>query len=203
MEDAAEGYDTKYDASKMMNPNLNLYTIVNGERLAINAMPFVPESMTVQLGFSTALAGLHKFQFDDISILNFVNLVYLKDNYLGTLTQIETFSDYTFNSQVGTYNDRFELVFGNTMTDIERAKSTLANFTVNPNPVIGDEILVNVTDRSERVELTLADLLGREVFTKTFAAGETIRLAKPNVSGQYLIKVKTPTSLHTKSVIVR
>jgi hypothetical protein len=203
MEDASAGYDTKYDASKMLNPNLNLYTIANGERLAINAMPFEPEQTTVQLGFSTVLSGQHRFQFDDLAILNASTQVYLKDNYAGTLTQVESFHAYAFETEAGTVNDRFELIFTNSTTYVESVKSQLTNFTVSPNPVIDEDFSVTVKDGSERVELTISDLLGREILSKKFESGEAIKVERPQVKGQYLIRVKTPSSLHTKSVIVQ
>lgn len=203
MEDSEDGYDTRYDAAKMVNPDLNLYTIANSDKLAINAMPFSPEQTVVPIGFTTVLSGLHKFQFEDLSVLNVATQVYLKDNYESTLTQVESFGDYSFECQPGTYDDRFELIFTNSTTDVEKIKAAMSNFVVSPNPAVGDKIQVKVKDGSDRVELTLVDLLGREVFARSFAAGESIQFTKPQISGQYLIKVKTQTSLHTKSVIVK
>lgn len=203
MEDAATGYDTKYDAAKMMNPSLNLYTISGGEKLAINAMPFEPEAMTVQLGFSTVLSGEHRFQFDDLNVLNSATLVYLKDNYSGTITEVESFHAYPFETAAGTYNDRFELVFTNSVTDVERIRTSMQGLTVMPNPAVGDFITVYVADLAAAATVELVDMLGRVLVSNQVKTGEAVKVRKPQIAGQYLIKVKTPTSLHTKSVIVQ
>jgi hypothetical protein len=202
MEDAIDEYETKYDASKMMNPALNVYTLLNSERFAINAMPFNDETEVVSLGFSTDLNGTHGFQFDGLSRLNFATLVYLRDNYLGTITEITSSDTYTFSAQAGQYDDRFELIFTNSISAVERMKFNVSSLTVSPNPVTDGQISVTVKSESGPVQVSVLDLLGREISNGVFKSNSEIKMDRPGVKGQYLIKVKTQSSTLSRMITV-
>jgi hypothetical protein len=203
LDDAVNEYETRYDAVKMMNVALNVYTVINGERLAINALPFDSETKTIQLGYSTVLSGTHGFQFDGLSLLNGASQVWLKDNYSGTITAITNSDTQTFTTQAGTFDDRFELIFTNSVTSINKALPQFAGIKVYPNPISGTAFNIEIADRAGEVQVTVLDMLGRTINSDTFTNGQAIQVAKPNRAGQYVVKVKTRTSLHTEAVIVQ
>jgi hypothetical protein len=189
-------YETSYDAMKLSNPDMNVYTFVNGNKLAINAMPFEGEQVTLNLGYSVRTNGVYGFQFDGLSLLNFTGIVYLKDNYLNTIEEVDQTHTYIFDSQSGTYNDRFELIFSNSISNVDELKNNL-KVVVYPNPVLGDSFTVKVEDGSTNMEVKVCDLLGRVISTSN---NTTVK--SPLVSGQYVIKVKTPKSTYTKHFVV-
>lgn len=196
------GYETSYDASKIMNPSLNVYTTISGDNYAINAIPGGDESVIVGLGYSTRMSGTHGFQFDGLNILNGYNQVYLRDLMNGTITEITSSDTYTFNTEVGEFSDRFEIIFANSVTAIENMKVN-ENVKIYPNPIFSDKVTVNVLDNSGDVNVVVTDIIGRVVANKSFNGGEEIKFNKPSISGQYFVKVKTPKTTVTKTLFVK
>jgi hypothetical protein len=195
------GYETSYDASKFMNLDLNVYTIIDGEKFAINAVPQMDETVIIPLGYSTNKPGNHGFQFDGLNLLNGYDQVYLRDQLNNTITQITTNDTYTFSTEAGEFNDRFELIFTNSLTVLEdvMVKSIVS---VYPNPVSSDKFTVNVLDNSGDVNVVISDVLGK-VITNGFYKSGTIKINKPSRSGQYFVKVTTPKTTVTKSILVK
>ncbi len=190
------GYELDKDASKIMNPSLNVYTVVGSDLLAINAMPFEGEQVVVKLGYATENQGSHGFQFDGLGILNGVDKVYLKDNYNNTIQLITTSDTYTFTTEKGRYDDRFEIIFTNSVTNVDQLLST-KTLVVYPNPVSGDDFIVNLSGENN-YEVVVSDLLGRVIST---SVGTKVK--SPQVQGQYIVKVKTPKSTYTKHFVVK
>lgn len=197
VEGSQVGYEIEWDATKFTNPDLNVYTVVNDEKLAINGTPFEGDQVVVNLGFSTDYNGVHGFQFDGLNFLNFTGQVYLKDNYTNSIYEITSSDTYNFNTSSGTFNDRFELIFTNSVSSAnDLVKST--TMVVYPNPVIGDEFVVKVEESTNNMEVVVCDLLGRVVSKSN---GSVVK--KPTVSGQYVVKVKTDKSTYIKNVVVK
>ena len=197
VEGSQVGYEIEWDATKFTNPDLNIYSVVNNEKLAINGMPFEGDQVVVNLGFSTDYEGVHGFQFDGLNFLNFSGQVYLRDNYTSSIYEITSSDTYSFNTSSGTFNDRFDLIFSNSVSSAnELVKSP--TMVVYPNPVIGDEFVVKVEETTNNMEVVVCDLLGRVVSKSN---GSVVK--KPTVSGQYVVKVKTPKSTYIKNVVVK
>ena len=191
------GYEIEWDATKFTNPDLNIYTFVDNQKLAINGMPFDGDQVVVSLGFSTDYDGVHGFQFDGLNFLNFTGDIYLKDNYTNSINQITGSDTYNFSSSTGTFNDRFDLIFSNSVTDINQLVKS-PTMVVYPNPVIGDEFVVKVEESTNNMEVVVSDLLGRVVSKSN---GSVVK--RPTVSGQYVVKVKTEKSTYIKNVVVK
>ena len=196
VEGSQVGYETEWDATKFTNPDMNVYTVVNNDKLSINAMPFEGEQMIVNLGYSVETEGTYGFQFDGLNFLNFNGDIYLRDNYSNTIKPV-TGETITFSSQSGTFNDRFEIIFSNSVSNVNDLKN-VSNVVVYPNPVIGDSFTVKVEDGSSNVEVKVSDLLGRVVSTSN-----GVNVKTPSVAGQYVVKVKTPKSTYTKHFVVK
>ena len=197
VEGSQVGYEIEYDATKFTNPDLNVYTVVNDEKFAINGTPFEGNQVVINLGFSTDYEGVHGFQFDGLNFLNFTGQVYLRDNYTNSIYEITSSDTYNFNASSGTFNDRFELIFTNSVSNAnDLVKSS--TMVVYPNPVIGDEFVVGVEETTNNMEVVVCDLLGRVVSKSN---GSVVK--KPTVSGQYVVKVKTSNSTYIKNVVVK
>jgi len=199
VEGSESGYETSLDASKLMNPDLNVYTMVGNEKLAINAMPGTDETMNIPLGFTVRNSGTYGFQFDGINLVNGYNKMYLKDNYNGIITEI-TGNTISFYSQSGEFNDRFEIIFTNALTSVNDLNKN--DFvSVYPNPVKSDNITVRVPEKSGSVKIVVTDVMGR-VVSNGFFKSNTVKVSKPTQKGQYFIKVETPKTCVTKTLIV-
>jgi hypothetical protein len=199
VEGSESGYETSLDATKLMNPELNVYTIVGNEKFAINAMPGTDETMNISLGFTVRNSGTYGFQFDGINLVNGYNKMYLKDNYNGTITEI-TGNTISFSSESGEFNDRFEIIFTNSLTSVNDLNKN--DFvSVYPNPVKTDIITVKVPEKSGSVKILITDAMGRVVSNEVFRS-TTIKMNKPSQKGQYFIKVETPKNCVNRTLIV-
>jgi hypothetical protein len=109
---------TFYDAPRRVNQNFNaiFYSLINGseEKYAVQgkAIDAINENETIQLGFSTTIeAETYKFSIAQFKGSFFTDhTVYLKDNLNGSTHNLSN-QDYTFTSNSGEFNERFEIVF--------------------------------------------------------------------------------------------
>lgn len=204
--DAAAGYDTKYDAYKMMNPEMSLYSILaDGGKLANQALPFEGEQMTLPLGFK-APEGSYTLNFSGLDILNEASVVYLKDNETGAIVDLNQNAEYAFVlAQAGQNENRFELIFTNTVTSVNTLKNT-ASIAIYPNPVSSEKFTVATANMIGKVTIEVLDVLGRKVDSRVFEtlkASTEIQINKPTVTGQYSVKVTDAKGFVVKSLIVQ
>ena len=105
-EEASCNYEMTCDASKFMSDNprtAQLFTIENGDQLAINERPM--GNGEIALGIYIGEAGSYTLSLDTRVMDNEVVLV---DHFTGKEIDILA-SDYTFTSEVGTFTDRFSI----------------------------------------------------------------------------------------------
>ncbi|RZJ33076.1 MAG: T9SS sorting signal type C domain-containing protein, partial [Flavobacterium sp.] len=111
MTDATNGYDLGVDGRYINDGDTELYSIVDSERYVIQgrALPFTPID-TVPMGFKATTAGDYTIAVDHLDGL-FADgqAVYVKDNLNGVTHDLST--AYTFTSDAGTFNSRFEIVY--------------------------------------------------------------------------------------------
>lgn len=202
IEGSKVGYEVEMDASKIMNPDLNIYTITTDDILAINAMPFENEQVVVKLGFTTENSGLHGIQFDGLNILNVTTDLYLKDNLNNTIQLINSLDTYNFFSETGKFDDRFELIFSNSITSIDKFMNK-GGLSIYPNPVEGKDFTLSIGDYKENITIEIIDLMGKTIFNKKLDSyTNLINIPKPNTSGKYIVKVRTSDSVFLKSILV-
>jgi len=176
--DATNGVDDRFDAKLMETSGSKLYNIIDGAEYVIQgkALPFSQEDV-VALGFKTVVAGNFTIKFDHADGLFLENqAIFLKDNLTGITHDIKE-SAYTFSSEAGTFNGRFEVVYQSTLgvkNPIIDANSIIA-YKDNTNLVInsGKEIMKSVT---------VFDIRGRVISeTKNINSGNaSVSLATAN-----------------------
>lgn len=206
IENATPGHDAKYDAAKWTNPFVNVYTITaEGKPFAINAIPFEGQQMVVPVGFN-APAGAYSLNFSGLTALENVANIYLKDNELGMLINLNSQPMYAFTlANAGVNNDRFELIFTNGVTTISGEKELRASSSVYPNPVSAESFSLALANLKGDVQIELTDMLGRNLMTKLVNVNSekaVIQLDKPAKAGQYLLHVKAHSSVKTHTLVV-
>ena len=160
--DATLGMDYGYDG-QLLNDGapISLYTLSEDTKLAIQARPAFTTNDVVPMGFIADTPGAYTLVLDHADgIFAQGQPIYLKDNFSGTITNIT--EGYTFNTEAGTFNDRFEVLY-----------STEALNTNNPalaaNSVIiykdGTSLNIN-TGIAEMTNITIYDLRGRALYTQ-------------------------------------
>ena len=112
------GFDDAYDG-KLINNASSISSIIDNENYVIQARPtpFV-NTDEVPLNFNATTAGSYTLSLDHVDglFLGEQN-VYLKDNLLNVTHDIKA-SAYTFTSDQGTFNNRFEVVYINSTLNI-------------------------------------------------------------------------------------
>lgn len=193
------GYDNGYDGLALIDGNLNVYTIAGGTNLAIQARPGFTTADIVALGFKTAAAGTFSFAIDHVDGLFTGNAqaVYIKDNQLNLTHNLKD-SSYTFTSDAGMFESRFEVVYMPMETMGTDSPDAAARNVV----VYASRNQVNIIASDEIKSVEVYDLLGREVFAEAAIKKENYSTPALQVAQQILaIKITMADgSIATKKI---
>jgi hypothetical protein len=112
---ATDGFDQGLDGAYFNDGVVALTSLIGNDRYAIQfrGLNYSPNDV-IDLSFACAYEGSFTFALDhaDGLFLNNSQPIYILDTETNVYTNIKT-GNYTFNCQIGTYNDRFKLVFYN------------------------------------------------------------------------------------------
>ncbi|TYA70182.1 lectin-like domain-containing protein [Seonamhaeicola marinus] len=109
--ETSDDYDYGFDSEcgEVNNNDLNLD--LEGKNLNIQAYGPLTEDKVVPLNFKSS--GDNSFEISITDLVNFdeTNEVYLKDNLTGEYFDLRSNQPYSFSSEQGKFNERFEIVF--------------------------------------------------------------------------------------------
>lgn len=153
---ATTGIDYGYDAQKFTDgTTISFYSLAENTTLAIQARPEFTTSDVVNLGYASPVAGSFTISLDHAEgIFGESQNIYLKDNLTGTLTNLNQ-TAYTFVTEAGTFNNRFEVVYNEqalgTDTPIADANTIVVykqdtQIVVNSGNVLMDRVTVYDTN---------------------------------------------------------
>lgn len=195
-----------YDTVKFPTKGSALYSIIEGSGKKFTIQGKAPNDLTeeevINLGFKTSIevATLYTLSIANIQgdfLTN--NTIYLKDNLLNKLHDLSV-NDYTFTSEVGEFNDRFEIVFNaNSLStnsiSIEESEFSIINLD-------NDKVQFNTNNNLTIETISVFDLIGRQLYhLKGKSSSETYRLSNLNNSA-YIAKVELSNgSVITKKAI--
>ena len=142
---ATNNEDSRYDAVKMHNPDLNFYSLsADNAKLCIDARPYATGTI-IPLGFSTVYAQQYVIKAENM-VLPTGGQLYLHDKYLGVYTALETGAAYKFNVTTDAASQgeqRFELT--TTQGAATAAMVTNGfNISMSPNPAT-DQVTISFT----------------------------------------------------------
>ena len=176
-----------YDAKRALTSgnNAGLYSIIENDnsKFAIQgkAINSINKDEVINLGFNTTIdvptiytLSIAQLQGDFLT----AHTIYLKDNLTNTLHDLSA-SDYTFTSEVGEFNTRFQIVFN----AVSLSTDTF-DFNANTVSILQvDETHVNFRASNNQTikTVTIFDLLGRTLYQlKGQNSEETYNLSKLN-----------------------
>ncbi|OEK09405.1 hypothetical protein A8C32_11850 [Flavivirga aquatica] len=144
----------------------------------------------INLGFKTNIevATLYKLSIAQLQggFLN-DNVIYLKDNLLSLVHNLSD-SDYTFTSETGEFNDRFQIVFNQNALSIYDALDINRNI-LKIIELENDSIQFKVSEDLTIKSIIIYDLLGKQLYNfKANKDAETYKLSNLG-SGTYIAKV--------------
>ncbi len=206
VDEANASYEPKFDAKKILNPGMSIYTIEGqNQKLAINALPFEGEQMVMALGFK-ATAGSHTISLSGLENLNHASQVFLKDNETGVIVDLNQNASYSFVvGQDEMNNSRFELIFTNSVTSVN-GQFTRSTVAIYPNPVVSGSFTLATANLSGTVSVEVMDVLGRVIdrqVVSNIAQSAELTFATPAAAGKYSVKVTDSKGSVVRSLIVQ
>jgi hypothetical protein len=188
-----------FDGKYFNDGPIALNSIIGTTDYAIQgrALPFATNDV-VPLSYKVTNAGNYTIALDQADGLFAAGAqdVFLKDNLNNTYTNLNT-SSYTFASEVGTFNNRFEIVYENQL-GVVTPSFTADNVVVYKN---NEDFVVN-SGVATMSEITVYDIRGRVLQTKKGINATETRLNAGTTNQVLLLQIKTTEGLIvTKKVI--
>lgn len=156
--EATIDFDYGMDGESIMDGGITFYSIAAGKNLAIQARPAFTASDVVRMGFKAQSAGTFTVALDHMDGLFAQGQdIYLKDKTTGAIHDL-TNGSYSFTSAAGTFEDRFTIVYTQTLG------------TNNPQNELNDVIVYSNNNKlkiesTEQIQSVFVyDLLGRILF---------------------------------------
>ena len=191
--DATTGYDNGLDGRLFLNGNTRLYSFADGGEMTIQARPLFTTADVVPLGFFATDAGTYTLSIDNFEGLFLTQDIFLKDNFDNTIHDLKS-DAYTFTSASGTFNERFELLYVNTMLGID-------NPAAGANTILAykkyDHTLVINAGTQEINEISLYDMSGRLLYSKKGLTGSQFEIDPLPIAEQVVV-LQVKTSQHLK-----
>ncbi|HLA54632.1 MAG TPA: T9SS sorting signal type C domain-containing protein [Flavobacterium sp.] len=180
---ATNGIDRIYDGTIFPGGNvISIYSILGSSNLAIQgrALPF-DQNEAIPLGYTTTLAGTFTIKLSDFDGLFEGQNVYLLDKNTETLQQL-TASGYTFMTQTGTFDNRFELRFTNALLAVNQVDANNSMIAIKS----GKEISVKTLSTAIR-SVEIFDLTGRKLYAKNNINANEFSTSGMNTTQQMLL----------------
>lgn len=182
------GYDRGYDAIVNASKNyVSFYSLLNSEAYKIQSRSSFDQNDIVPLGFFTGTTGNYTISIDSLEGVFDNQGVYLQDNLLNIVHDLKQGS-YSFDSNYGTFNDRFVLRYTNnslTNNNFDGVDNNVVVATPKNNQISIKSAIEKMTD------VTVYDLLGREIIKKSNVNENSIILDNVAAKNQVLIvKIK-------------
>ncbi|WP_456378934.1 IPT/TIG domain-containing protein, partial [Lutibacter sp.] len=156
-----------YDAKRSSGTAAIIYSLIEGDENKFAIQGKNPASLNleekIQIGFKSNISSptMYKFSIAQLEGDFFTNnTIFLKDNLFNNYHDLTSF-DYEFTSEVGEFNNRFEIVFKDGNLPINN---------LNPDELVIVElndgsVQFTVKDTLTIKKVTIIDILGRTIYT--------------------------------------
>ncbi|MEP1890756.1 MAG: T9SS type A sorting domain-containing protein [Cyclobacteriaceae bacterium] len=152
-EDADLGKDLLYDALRLSNNDLEISSLINGKRYAIQGLPLIETADIIPLYVQTSTAALHQLEITLEALPAGVEII-LIDNYLDKTIAVTENFEYAFYSKAGQFADRFALTTAANVLALDDQKVSI--YAANKTLFITGE-------QSQPTAYRLFDLSGHQV----------------------------------------
>ncbi len=155
-------------------------------------------SGSIQLGYVTNHSGLHQMKIDENS---FYGSVWLLDKNTGKQMDIST-SAYSFNTQAGVINSRFEISFENSV--ISNTEELFENSWYVYQ--LNDRMIVQLSAEEIKYDYQLLDMSGRILLSGSSLTddGNQLELDVASIpKAAYLLTIKNNNKTSTKRILIK
>jgi len=195
-------WDAGYD-SKRLATAISLYSHIDNNpiQLGIQTRESFDPTTKISMGFASQVNAnaVYTISLENIEGIHIESTtVYLLDNQTNILTNL-TESTYEFESNKGTFDQRFTIMFESD-TVLDTSASVLASITTYPNPT---EDIVNIHSPNAVItDIVVFDLRGRRVVEIMDKEDHHYVLNLSDLeTAIYFVKVSTEVGSITKKVI--
>lgn len=199
MEGGTTGIDFGYDSAKLGEGTaLSLYTVAADKKLAIQSRPEFDATDVVNAGYTVPQAGTYTINIDhkDGTFAD-GQKIYIKDNTEGIIHELNS-KAYTFATEAGTFENRFEIIYSNTPLSTDNPVFTAENVVVykKGTTITADAgtTLIN--------GVTVYDISGRTIYSVSGVNNTTATISNLNIAQQILIlEINTVKGKVSKRII--
>ncbi|MCD4794206.1 MAG: S8 family serine peptidase [Bacteroidales bacterium] len=203
-DNATIAFDDQFDAYKRFSWNddvIQIYTFNPGINtdFAINTV-FGNDEIVIPLAFKVNTGDVftiysNEFNFDEYS-------VFLYDTEEDIYTELSLGKTYSFNSEPGTFTDRFELIFEKSAVSVPQAFNTSVVLYPNPNTGL---FYLTVGNKASDFNVEITNVTGQIIYKNTFENNLTTEInMNSHSSGVYFVKIKfSDNSEINKKIILK
>jgi hypothetical protein len=205
-ENASNGLED-YDTYKMFDTQHHQLYIMEGiKELSMDGLKDATAKQKVDMGIQITAAGTYTINATELGV---EEDVVLEDKFTHTFQDMKRNSAYTFESNAGTYNNRFVLHFTlNPQTETELETVTVGETEQESEGVqvyttTGQQVKVWVTNTAEFQNATVKvyDAIGNLIERKNMTSNE-LYLNLDIASGIYVVEVTGANKTFTKKVFI-
>jgi hypothetical protein len=200
-----DAYDYGYDARNTTVGNNDLNLDLDGQNMTMQAYSAITADKVVPLNFSSSGDNSFEVRITELVDLGEDQPIYLRDKLRGTYFNLrEEGAVYTFSSEQGVFNDRFEIVFQDESAALstEEALAT-GSYIYFRNPT--NTLFVKKLE-SDIGKLSLVNMRGQSVLELTDVPRARLEagLQFNNIAtGTYVVCMRTKTNeVLTKKVLI-
>ncbi|MFP5438200.1 MAG: beta strand repeat-containing protein [Bacteroidia bacterium] len=199
LDDATNGLDYGYDAVRLEESNtLSAYTIAENKSLTIQARPEFVSTDVVATGYTAPAAGTYTLSLNN-SEGTFAQgqLIYIKDNSQNVVRELSANNSYSFSTEAGTFNDRFEIVYTNQVLNTDTPANTANVAIYRDKTGIVANAGANLINGIE-----IYDIQGRRLYANSKV--NTANYAVTNLTAAHevlIVKVATDKGTVSKKII--
>ena len=203
VENATNGEDRLYDGFDLSKTSIRFYSLINEDKMSIQGrgLPF-DVSDTVPLGLVIPENGNYTIAINSVDGLfsNTNQDIFLEDTYLNIIHDLRN-TPYSFNSNIGTFNNRFILRYTNNALNI--TEETLLNGLLISAP---NNNFIKVTSELEQIKtISIFDVLGRILYQDMSVNQKELIINNPSFSnGTYIVRATLSNGLQkTQKIILK
>lgn len=199
-----DDFDYGYDAESSDVNNNDIHLNLDGKNMDIQAYSQITAEKVVPLNFKSSGKNSFEIKMSSTENIDDAQEIYLKDNLTGTYFNLKEGKPYSFNSEQGKFNERFEVVFQSEQKtlSLEEAKVT-ENFIYYQNSerkLFAKKLDTSVT------KLSIVNMLGQTTAEFTNVSQDELNngVVMPNMAtGAYVAYFRTDKNqVFTKKIIV-
>ncbi|KAF2511978.1 T9SS type A sorting domain-containing protein, partial [Flavobacterium zhairuonense] len=184
IEGATNNYERLYDGKTFDgNQYLDFYSINENQKLVIQgrALPFT-DIDEVPLGYRTTIAGAFTISIDHVDGSMTSQAIFIEDKKTGTIHDL-TKSNFTFNTEIGTFGDRLVLKYTNKSLGTGDFENTEKGITVS----VKDKVIKVLSSNETIKEVIVFDTAGKLLYDKKKVGSNELQISNLQSSNQVLL----------------